>query len=225
MGIALGALALFIGLAVYELWICEGTHLGRRFVVWLYDLAAARYDRIKQFDTQWERRFVGEPLASAVSALDSPLLLDIGAGTGRVARALSGINGFRGTVVDVEPSRRMLALGRKLAPQDRNLWARSWAVPLPFRSGTFDIVVSLEVLEFTPDPLQTLDEAIRVLRAGGWLLVTNRVGAQAPLILGKTFDRETFPKVLQAKGLEEVAVYPWQMDYDLAWARKPNRTV
>ena len=44
-----------VGLLAWELWICEGAHFGRRFVVWLYDLAAGRYDRIKHFDPDWER--------------------------------------------------------------------------------------------------------------------------------------------------------------------------
>ena len=35
-------------LAYWELIIVEGAHLGPGVVVWLYDLAARRYDRIKQ---------------------------------------------------------------------------------------------------------------------------------------------------------------------------------
>ena len=41
-------------LAVWELWICEGAHLGRRAVVFLYDITARRYERIKCFDPEWE---------------------------------------------------------------------------------------------------------------------------------------------------------------------------
>jgi hypothetical protein len=43
-------LVLLIVFLIWEIWICEGAHLGRRFVVWLYDLAASRYERIKGFD-------------------------------------------------------------------------------------------------------------------------------------------------------------------------------
>ena len=57
-----------IGLiAVWELWICEGAHLGRRAVVFLYDLTARRYERIKRFDPAWERQYLGEPFARTLA--------------------------------------------------------------------------------------------------------------------------------------------------------------
>ncbi len=31
----------------WEIVLCEGTHLGSRVVVWLYNISANRYDRIK----------------------------------------------------------------------------------------------------------------------------------------------------------------------------------
>lgn len=207
-------------LIVWELWICEGTHLGQRFVVWLYDIAAFRYDRIKQFDPSWERSFLGEPINTVSSGFDQPRLLDIGAGTGRVARSLRPLSSFHGTLINLEPSKHMLAIGRQITAGDGSLWVRAWAVPLPFADETFDIVISLELIEFTPKPKVTLDEMMRVLQTGGWLLVTNRVGREAPLILGKTFRREDFPRVLENVGFQDVSVYPWQTNYDLVWARK-----
>jgi ubiquinone/menaquinone biosynthesis C-methylase UbiE len=204
---------------VWELWVCEGAHLGRRFVVWLYDLSAARYDGIKRFDPDWERRFLGEPVKRVVGGLPQARLLDIGAGTGRLGRALAGSGTLPGGLYAVEPARAMLARGRRLAPAH---WVRAWAVPLPFRAGAFDLVASLEVLEFTPSPRRTLAEMIRVLRPGGWLLVTNRVGRQAPWILGRTFRRPQLRPLLAGLGLEEIEIFVWQVEYDLVWARKPD---
>jgi ubiquinone/menaquinone biosynthesis C-methylase UbiE len=213
-------LGIVILLLLWELWICEGTHLGRRFVVWLYDLAAFRYDKIKQFDPDWERTFLGEPISTVSSGFEHPRILDIGAGTGRVSRSLCPLPSFRGTLINLEPSKRMLAFGRQMTSADDSLWVRSWAIPLPFADGAFDIVISLELLEFTPNPIDTLKEMIRVLQPTGWLLVTNRIGRDAPLILGKTFRREDLPKVLETVGLEDISVYSWQINYDLVWARK-----
>lgn len=219
MWITILALSILITLAVWEIWVCEGAHLGRSFVVWLYDLIAFRYEKIKQFDPIWERRYLGEPLAAASSAIEQTRLLDVGAGTGRVAQTLYPLPAFKGIVTNLEPSRRMLAMGRQLTPEN-TVWVQAWSVPLPFAQDTFDIVVSLETLEFTPQPLETLEEMVRVLRQGGWLLVTNRVGREAPLILCKTTRQDDFPRVLERLGLQDIDVFPWQNNYDLAWARK-----
>ncbi len=213
--------ALVIALAAWELLVCEGAHLGPRFVVWLYDLAAGRYEAIKSFDPDWERRTVGEALHASVGSLAAARVLDVGAGTGRVPRALLAAGDFSGKLVCLEPSRRMLARGSELARHQNVSWVRAWAIPLPFPDDAFDIVVSLEVLEFTPCPSDTLAEMIRVLRPGGWMLVTNRVGRSGRWILGRTMRPQEFAPWLERAGLESIDVVPWQVEYDLAWARKP----
>ena len=217
--------AIVLLLIIWELWICEGAHLGRRVVVWLYDLAATRYDGIKQFDADWERQFLGEPLEKILSDLPEARLLDLGAGTARTFRALSGGAQTpnpkdRNLLVGVDPSERMMELGRReVGPAHE--WVRGWAVPLPIAGESFDVAVCLEVLEFTPHPRQTIGEIVRILRPGGWALLTNRIGWQAPLILGRTVSRPRFPDFLRELGFVSVQVFPWQVDYDIAWARKP----
>jgi ubiquinone/menaquinone biosynthesis C-methylase UbiE len=216
--IAAGLVA--VALLIWELWICEGTHFGRRFVVWLYQISAHRYDGIKHFDRDWERHFLGESVANALGGLEGARLLDVGAGTGRLARALDGLGFFRGIAFCLEPASRMIAHGRPLAPSVPSRWLRGWGDALPFASDAFDMVTSFEVLEFTPSPRAVLAEMVRVLLPGGWLLVTNRVGWQARWILGKTFPRNDVRRELSRLGLEAVEVVYWQMDYDLVWARK-----
>lgn len=212
---------LVAALLYWELSICEGAHLGRRAVVWLYDLTSPQYNRIKQFDLDWERRFLGEPVAQVLGGLDGSRLLDVGAGTGRLAWALAASGGFRGRITAVEASRGMMRRSLPIGEAIALDWVEAWARPLPFAPDHFDLVASLEVLEFTPDPRATLRELSRVLRPGGWLLVTNRIGWQARLILGRTFSPDAFSAALKQVGLIDVEVFPWQEDYDLAWARKP----
>jgi SAM-dependent methyltransferase len=43
---------------------------------------------------------------------------------------------------------------------------------LPFASGSFDSVLSTEVLEHVPEPKQLFSEAARVLKEGGYLLLS-----------------------------------------------------
>jgi ubiquinone/menaquinone biosynthesis C-methylase UbiE len=221
MVLPITGLILLAALLIWELWICEGAHFGKRFVVAMYDLAAGRYDSIKHFDADWERRFLGEALAGAIGSMPGVRVLDVGAGTGRAARALLPASNFDGLLACLEPSRRMLALGRQLTAHPAAAWLRGWAVPLPFATDSFDFVVSLEMLEFTSKPRQTVQEFARVLRPGGWLLVTNRVSRDARWILGRTVPRDKFAPFLEAAGLNDIEVLPWQVDYDLAWARKP----
>lgn len=211
-------------LAFWELRISEGAHLGRGFVVWLYDLAATKYDGIKEFDFDWENRILGEPIADILMGLEDARVLDMGAGTGRLSRTLLPMMKFRGSITNLEPSQNMLSLGRGLTNSDRSAWLRGYAVPLPFERSTFDLVASLEVLEFTPDPKATLDELVRVLMPGGWLVITNRVGWEAKWIFGRTQPRDRFGSFLESAGLVNISIYPWQVDYDLAWAQKPYRS-
>jgi ubiquinone/menaquinone biosynthesis C-methylase UbiE len=189
-------------------------------VVWLYDLAASRYERIKDFDADWENRFLGEPVVGTLMSLQDAIILDVGAGTGRLARRVLPIEVFKGSIVCLDASRAMIAQGRQLVKNERAHWMRAWSVPLPFENDTFDMVVSLEMLEFTPDPEESLREIIRVTRPGGWVVVTNRVGWEAPWILGQTYQRTDFADLLENLGFDSIEILPWQVDYDLAWARK-----
>lgn len=209
-------------LLYWELVIAEGTHLGPRVVIWLYDLIAWRYDRIKKFDLAVEADLLGLPLTEALIFVDAPLILDVGAGTGRVARALLRQPAFDGSIVNLELSRRMLIEGKRACDPwpTRTQWLCGPAHQLPFAADTFDAVACVESLEFLPDARAALSECVRVLRPGGLLIVTNRVGWQAQLIFGKTFTRAGFQQLLSEFPLEPVRVHPWQVEYDLGWAVK-----
>jgi len=219
------ALLALLGLLLYwQLIIAEGTHLGPRVVAWLYDLAAPRYDRIKNFDLQVEADTLGLPLAEALAGVDAPLVLDVAAGTGRVAHALLRQIAFDGTLVNLDLSARMAVQGRRAcaAWPERVRWLRSPACPLPFAAGTFDAVTCVEALEFFPDARAALAECVRVLRPGGLLVATNRIGREARLMPGKTFSRAAFEHLLADCRLEAVRVEAWQVDYDMGWARKED---
>jgi SAM-dependent methyltransferase len=150
------------------------------------------------------------------------LVLDVATGTGRLPRALLRQPIFDGRVIGLDLSRRMLhqAVQRTVQFKDRLTYIWQDARNLPFDDGVFDGVVCLEALEFTPNPREVLAELVRVLRPGGVLLTSNRVGRDAKFLPGRAFPREEFEQMLHQFPLEDVKVRRWQQDYDLAWAVK-----
>ena len=224
LALVLGLLGLvLVGLLLYwQLIIAEGAYLGSRVVTLMYDWSARIYERIKQYDAGDEQWFLGLPLARALALIPAPLVLDVATGTGRLPRAVLRQPAFDGRIIGLDLSRRMLreAVRRTAQFADRLTYIWQDAQDLPFDDDTFDAVSCLEALEFTPDPRKVLSELLRVLRPGGVLLVTNRVGRDAKLMPGKAFPRDAFQQLLREFPLEDVKVGPWQVDYDLAWAIK-----
>jgi 2-polyprenyl-3-methyl-5-hydroxy-6-metoxy-1,4-benzoquinol methylase len=78
------------------------------------------------------------------------------------------------TVVGIEPGERFRDVGQRLAAEKgvRNVrFAQADGTRLPFRSGSFDLVLSHSVIEHVADPLSYLKEARRVLAPGGAMLL------------------------------------------------------
>jgi ubiquinone/menaquinone biosynthesis C-methylase UbiE len=218
---------LLAGLAWLLHWLLiqtEGVFLGQRVVVWLYDLAAERYDAIKKFDPDTESAFVAWPLRRRLKGQGMPLVLDVATGTGRLPFFLLSEPEFNGRVVGLDASEGMLVRARnKLAPfGDRAALVRQSAQALPFADTTFSAVTCLEALEFLPDERSALREMARVLRPGGVLLVTRRQGRDARFFLGRAHDRQSFEAMLAELGLINVRSQPWQVEYELVWASQPE---
>lgn len=220
----LGLLLLVILAAVlyWLLVITEGVYLGPRLVVWLYDRTAVRYDAIKQFDPDAERYFVIYPLLNSLAAWPSPLVLDVATGTGRLPLFLLEEPTFNGRVVGLDASALMLAqAASKLAPFGvRAALVQQTALALPFLDQRFQAVTCLEALEFFPDELAALREMARVLQPGGVLLTTRRRGWEAQTFIGRYAGPDEVAQRLRDLGFVEVAITPWQVEYDLVMARK-----
>lgn len=217
--ILLGVLALG-GLFWWLLIETEGVYLGRRVVVWLYDVFAPRYDRIKDFDATNESLFLAAPLMSALHPQRAPLLLDIATGTARLPLALLRHTHFEGRVIGVDLSRKMLEsaaynLADDLATVDL---LHAPADCLPFPDNTFDGVTFLEALEFVDEPHAALAEAVRVLRPGGVLLTTLRVNIRT--MPGKLWSQPQMRATLKRLDMEQVTFEAWQEEYVKVWARK-----
>lgn len=221
--LVLAVLLMFLALFLYWVFIIsEGSYFGARFVVWLYDLSAGQYDGIKKFNDGEEDWYVGLPLWRAIQSVRCALVLDVATGTARLPLALLRRSHFDGRIVALDLSREMLRLAdEKLTPYgDRVTLLCQDAMQLPFPNATFDAVTCLEALEFLPGPARVLSEMVRVLRPGGVLFTTNRVGWEARLLPGKALSRKRLQAILDALPLQAVEVRRWQVFYDQVWARK-----
>lgn len=226
MWIALAA----VGLAAIAYWLLittEGTYLGTRIVVLLYDWTARRYNAIKAFGFVDEARFVGVPLAERLAQEGAGArILDVATGTGRTLLALRAAGALDATLVGVDHSLRMLQ--EAYADLDSQGEPRASLIQgdahrLMFSAARFDAVSCLEALEFMRDPRQAVREMVRVLKPGGVLLVSNRVGPDAWLFPGRHCRRGRLEALLAEEGLVEIETQRWQVDYDLIWATKPER--
>ncbi len=225
--IAVAAGGLVAGTLYWLLVLTEGTYLGVRCVTYLYDVTAHRYDRIKQLQYVNEFLFLGLPLAEAVKHFPQPLVLDVATGTGRVPLALVTQPEFVGHVIGIDRSAKMLAQAR-IATQkiaERVTLFQGDVNALPFANESFNCLTCLESLEFFDRPKEALQEMIRVLKPGGVMLLSNRVGVDACFFPRRIAGRGRLERILRQMGVNVVSSTRWQVHYDLVWAQKPDPSI
>ena len=93
--------------------------------------------------------------------------LEVGCGTGALTKLLTR-SGLSVTVGDIS-AKLALATGEKFGVRHQAVDACA----ITFPDQTFDVVMSSEVIEHTPDPRKALREMARVLKPGGILVVTS----------------------------------------------------
>lgn len=131
-----------------------------------------------------------EILARARPIGPSDRILDLGCGTGIVARLFGERLGGGARITGLDASAEMIAMARALAPGID--WPEGNAMNLPFADESFELVVCQQMLQFVPDPKLALREARRVLVRGGRLvLATWRRREEQPLYeaLGRIAER------------------------------------
>ena len=98
-------------------------------------------------------------------------VVEVGSGTGVVARDVAALVGPRGHVTGVDRSRVLIATARRRAREerlDRRIDFRLGdAAALPLRSGRFDCALAVTVLLHVARPQAMLRELVRVTRPGG----------------------------------------------------------
>ncbi|MEV0291510.1 MULTISPECIES: methyltransferase domain-containing protein [unclassified Kribbella] len=102
-------------------------------------------------------------------------VLDLGCGTGVVARAIAARDGFAGTVTGIDQSADFIAVAETLAAEegvgDRVQFAVGDAHALELPASSFDVAVAHTLVSHARDPLAVLTEAARVVRPGGFVAI------------------------------------------------------
>jgi ubiquinone/menaquinone biosynthesis C-methylase UbiE len=115
---------------------------------------------------------------------DGARVLEVGCGTGAVARMVAARPGV-GSVVGLDPSAVFVDHARRLAESVANLsYVVGSGTALGFDDGAFDAVVFHTVLSHIPDAGGALAEAARVTVAGGALAVFDGDYATTTVALG-----------------------------------------
>jgi len=132
----------------------------------LSDDTAVAYERdfVPAIFAQWPPK-----LAEIAAIAPGDRVLDVGCGTGVLAREAAARVGPSGRVTGLDLNPGMLAVARRLRPEID--WRQGDALDLPFADHAFDVVVSQFALMFFPDRPLALREMWRVLAAGGRLAV------------------------------------------------------
>lgn len=142
-----------------------------------FDRVADRYDATRGYAPQVATQIAAGLIAAGGLTAGSSLL-EIGIGTGRIALPLLAA-GVNVTGVDIAP-RMVERLRAKYAEQHERLAGLAWGMlrveianmtALPFDVATFDVVLGVHVLHLVPAWREALDEALRVLRPGGIVLL------------------------------------------------------
>jgi arsenite methyltransferase len=112
---------------------------------------------------------------AAVAARPGEVGLDVGCGAGHLACELAGEVAPGGRIVAIDKSLQSVEASRARAANEKLTDVVDTSVgdatALEFPGETFDFVVAVQVYSFVPNVAQAIEEAARVLRKGGRLLV------------------------------------------------------
>lgn len=140
----------------------------------VFGSVASKYDVMNDAMSMGIHRIWKDAMMDWLAPRAGQRLLDVAGGTGDISfRFLKRAGGGHATVLDLtEP---MLIEGRKRAEADQMAAQLNWvvgdAMALPFEDNTFDVYTISFGIRNVTRPQEALNEAYRVLKPGGRLMV------------------------------------------------------
>lgn len=157
----------------------------KRQVRGIFDASAERYQRERESQPGFRRQ--SSWLIETAGDGKDARVLEVGCGAGSLLAQVAA-KGYRYFGCDLSPR---MAAGARARAQEARVPAGiacADAENLPFRTGSVDLVIAVGVLEYLPQPLRFLEEAGRVLRAGGRLLLSVPSSVSPHALAGAAFS-------------------------------------
>ncbi|WP_375229493.1 bifunctional demethylmenaquinone methyltransferase/2-methoxy-6-polyprenyl-1,4-benzoquinol methylase UbiE [Roseobacter sp. S98] len=181
--------------------VAEGDKAG--LVQGVFSSVASKYDIMNDVMSGGVHRLWKDAMMDWLAPRAGQKLLDVAGGTGDISfRFLKRAGHGHATVLDLTES--MLVEGRKRAEADQMAdqldWVTGDAMALPFADNTFDVYTISFGIRNVTRPQEALNEAFRVLKPGGRLMVLEFSQLPNPA-MQKAYDLYSFnviPRMGQA---------------------------
>ena len=171
----------------------------------------------------------GNPTALA-DLRNGQTVLDLGSGTGLDILLASQKVGETGKAIGIDMTEEMTQRAHKIANNhgyDNTAFLVGEIEYLPFKDACADIIISNCVINLCPDKTATFSEILRVLKPGGYTVVSDLVTlgeisfnlkksfeAWAGCIAG-TLEKENYLKIIKAAGFSKVSLLSEQTFFEL----------
>jgi ubiquinone/menaquinone biosynthesis C-methylase UbiE len=161
--------------------------------------------------------------------------IEVGAGSGRLSCFLAS-SGYKTICLDHSPDALRVASNNYKLTGNEGIFILADAIYLPFKSNSFDVVLSTGLLEHFPNAQPVVDEMARILKPGGYfvsdivpkkLLVPFKFGhyltatayavtfrilkrpksATEPRIHEQRLTKQDITRLLESAGLEDINVF------------------
>ena len=140
----------------------------QRAVNRMFDRSASDYDDACAIMSLGSGRAYRRAALERAGLREGMHVLDVGTGTGLVAREARQLIGPSGRIVGIDPSLTMMAAA---GPETAIAFVQGVGERLPLADGRFDFVTMGYALRHVPDLAQTFREYMRVLKPGGRVLL------------------------------------------------------